>query len=125
MPPASESAASAGVRQRVAIRRPVLGPAALDWADRAVWAVCIGVYLTIYVSGVLGGGDELWTMARAIGFTLVAGLLAKKAVSLLTESALFVEEGPSADQLGPVGSLADLLVSTNVPTHEDAADQAA
>ena len=94
--------------------RPVLDDNALGWAQRAVWAICIAVYLTVFVGGLQAGGDELLTMARAVAFTLAAAVLGKVALGLLARASLPEEQGPSADQPGPVGSLVDLAASTNV-----------
>lgn len=102
---------------------PVLGETALAWGSRLVWLMCIGVYLMVFVGGVRDGGDELLTMARAIGFTLVVGVLGHKALGLLARATVPNEEekGLSADQAGQVGSLVDLVGSTNVAQHEDEA----
>ena len=51
-------------------RQYVLGGVALAWAGRCVWLICIGVYLTVFVGGILAGGDELLTMGRAVALTL-------------------------------------------------------
>ena len=101
--------------------RPALDDAALSWGQRVLWLVCIGVYLTVFVGGVRGGGDELLTMARALGLTLVVGVLGHKALGLLSRATVHVEQGPTADQVGQVGSLADLMGSTNVAQQEDEA----
>ncbi len=103
----------------------VLDDSALAWAQRCVWACCIAVYLTVFVGGVMAGGDELLTMGRAVGLTLVAGLLGKLAVGYLAGATLPQESGRSADQSGQVGSLVDLAESTNVAQHEDAELEAA
>jgi hypothetical protein len=105
-------------------RRYVLGRAALASAGRVVWLICIGVYLTVFVGGVLQGGDELLSMARAVAFTLAAGLLGHTAVGLLGQASLPIEQGPSAAQTGPLGSLADLIDSTNVGQQEHVAEAA-
>jgi hypothetical protein len=102
----------------------VLDDAALAWAQRGVWALCIAVYLTVFIGGVTSHGDELMTMARAIATALAAGVLGKIAVGLLARASLREESGPSANQDGPVGSLADLVASTNVAQHEDTAESA-
>ncbi len=104
--------------------KPVLDETALGWARRGVWAVCIAVYLAVFVGGVMAGGDELLTMGRAIGTTLAAAVLGKLAVSFLGRASLPEEAGPSAAQAGPVGSLVDLLASTNVAQQEDTATPA-
>ena len=98
-----------------------LNDSQLDWARRLIWLVCIGTYLTVFISGVRGGGDELMTVGKAAAFTLVAALLGSKAIGLLSRASLPEEQGPSAAQAGPVGSLADLVASTNVANQEDEA----
>jgi len=106
-------------------RRAVLDEAALGWAERGVWLLCVGVYLTVFVGGILAGGADLIVMGRAVGLTLLTGFLGRTAVRLLGRASLPVEQGPSANDLGQVGSLADLLASTNVAEHEDLAADAA
>jgi hypothetical protein len=105
--------------------RPVLDDSTLAWAQRTVWAVCIGIYLFVFVGGVMSGGDELLTMGRAIALTVAAAVLGKLALGLLAKASLPEEQGPSADQPGPVGSLVDLVASTNVAQQlEDTASPA-
>ena len=104
--------------------RPVLNEAALNWCSRGLWALCIAVYLTVFVGGILARGDELWVMGRAIGLTLVTGVLGKVAIALLARASLpeEEEEGPLADASGPNGSLVEPVPSTNVAEQEDRAD---
>ncbi len=105
--------------------RPVLDDNALGWAQRSLWAICVALYLIVFIGGLNSGGDELLTMGRAIAFTLVAAVLGKVALGLLAKASLPAEQGPSADQPGPVGSLVDLIPSTNVAQqHEDTATPA-
>jgi hypothetical protein len=107
------------------VNKRVLDENALSWANRAVWAICIAVYLTVFIGGLMASGDELEVMGRAVGLTLAAAVLGKVAVGLLGQAALPEEQGPSADQAGPVGSLVDMLASTNVAQQlEDTASQA-
>jgi hypothetical protein len=108
----------------MAEREYVLGGQALAWAGRCVWLICIAIYLTVFVGGILAGGDELLTMARAVAFTLVAGFLGHKGVGVLGRASLPIEQGPSASQTGPLGSLADLIDSTNVGQHEQLGEAA-
>jgi hypothetical protein len=103
-------------------RVAVLDDTGLAWAQRLVWAVCIGVYLTIFIGGIQAGGAELITVARASGFTLVAAVLGKLALSLLGNASLPVEPGPMAAQDGKLGSLVDLASSANVAHHDDDAN---
>jgi hypothetical protein len=105
-------------------RRPVLNDAALSLAQRGVWALCIGVYLTVFVGGITAGGADLLVMGRAIAFTLVTAFLGHIALGLLARASLPVEEGPLAKPEGPVGSLVDVVSSTNVAGQEDGAEAA-
>jgi hypothetical protein len=105
-------------------RRPALSDEALSWAHRFVWIACIGVYLTVFVGGIQGGGAELITLARAIGFTLAVAWLGRTALGLLGRASLPVGEGQSAGQDGPVGSLSGLVSSANVAAQEHEADAA-
>jgi hypothetical protein len=94
--------------------KPVLDENALAWVQRGVWAICIAVYLTVFVGGLMARGDELQVMGRAIAFTVAAAVLGKVGLGFLARASLPEEQGPSAEQLGPVGSLVDLAASTNV-----------
>jgi hypothetical protein len=100
---------------------PVLGPEALSWGYRVVWTVCIGVYLTVFVSGVVGGGSELTTMLRAMGFTVAVAIIGKLALSVLGRA----KEPLSAAEEGKVGSLIDLVSSPNVSEPEQDEAEAA
>jgi hypothetical protein len=104
--------------------RPALDESALSWVQRVLWALCISVYLTVFIGGIMAGADELVTMARAVGLTLATAVLGKIALGLLARASLLEESGPSADQAGPVGSLVDLVASTNVANQEDTANSA-
>ena len=55
--------------------------------QRAMWAVCVVVYLAVFLGGIQAGGSELMAVARAVGFTLVAE------VSTSTESSLNAGSG--------------------------------
>jgi hypothetical protein len=101
----------------------VLDDAALSWASRIVWLICVAVYLTVFIGGIQAGGADLEVMGRAVAFTLAAGVLGRMAIGVLSRASLPAEEGPSAEQVGPVGSLVDLVGSTNFGQHED--DEAA
>jgi hypothetical protein len=106
-------------------RKPVLREGAMSWAYRMLWATCIAVYLTVFLGGIRSGGDELMTMGRAVAFTLAAGVLGKMALGLIDGASLPEEKGPSADELGPVGSRVDVASSTIVAhQEEDTADSA-
>ena len=106
------------------VREHALDAAAMSKAQGVVWAVCIGVYLTVFIGGIQAGGAELITLGRAIAFTLAAAVLGRVALGLLGRASLPVEKGPTADQEGPLGSLADLMASTKVAQHEDKAEAA-
>ena len=101
-------------------QKRVLADSTLAWVQRCVWAGCIAIYLTVFIGGVMAGGDELLTMGRAAGLTLVAGLLGKMAVGYLAEASLPEESGQSAEQSRQVGSLVDIVESTNVAQQEGA-----
>jgi hypothetical protein len=105
-------------------RKPVMGETAMSWAHRVLWSVCIAVYLTVFIGGIQSGGAELMTMGRAVACTLAVGVLGKMAIGLLGRASLPEEEGPSADELGQVGSLVDPAGSTNVAQQEDWAEAA-
>ena len=98
-------------------RRLVMDAYALSLGYRLVWALCICVYLTVFVSGILAGGAELTTMLRAAGFTFAAALIGKLALSVLGQA----REPLSATQEGTVGSRIDLVSSPNVSEPEDEA----
>jgi hypothetical protein len=104
--------------------RSVLDGTALGWCQRGVWALCIAVYLFVFVSGILGRGDELQVMARAIGVTVAIAVLGKLGLGLLAGASLPEEEGPSAEETGPNGSLVELAPSTNVAEQSDGAEAA-
>ncbi len=108
----------------IAQRRAALDDNTLAWAQRGVWTICVAIYLVVFVGGITSGGDELLTVGRAAVFTLAAGFLGKMALGLLSRASLPVEQGPSADEVGPVGSLVDLVGSTNVAQQDDLADAA-
>jgi hypothetical protein len=91
--------------------------------QRAVWAVCVVVYLAVFLGGIQAGGSELMAVARAVGFTLVAALLGRIALGLLGRASVPAEPVPMAVPEGKVGSLVDLLGSTNVASQEDHENQ--
>src|SRR5712691_3697383 len=102
----------------VVIREAALDDNGLAWARRVVWAMCIGVYLTVFIGGIQGGGAELVAVGRATAFTLSAAVLCMMVLIFLAKSNLPVEQGPMAHQDGKLGSLVDLTSSTNVPQHQ-------
>jgi hypothetical protein len=106
------------------VRELALDAATLGLASRFVWAVCIGVYLAVFIGGIQDGGAELITLGRATAFTLAAAVLGRMALGLLGRASLPVQQGPTADQEGPLGSLVDLVASTNVAQQEDEAEAA-
>jgi|SRR5579859_9368 len=105
-------------------RMAVVGEYGLAWAQRIVWAVCIGVYLTVFIGGIQAGGAELITIGRAAAFTLGAAVLGKMALNFLANASLPIERGPTANQGGAFGSLVNLPLSANVPQPQDEADAA-
>ncbi len=46
------------------VREPALDEAAMSRAQGVVWAVCIGVYLTVFIGGIHAGGAELLALGR-------------------------------------------------------------
>src|SRR6185503_21356379 len=96
-------------------RTPVMGADALSWGYRGLWALCIGVYLTVFVSGIQAGGSDLNTMGRAMGFTLATAVIGKVALTLLGRAT----EPLTATEDGTVGSRIDLVSSPNVSQPED------
>ncbi len=105
-------------------RVAALDEAGLAWAQRVIWAVCIGVYLTVFIGGIQAGGAELISVGRAAAFTLMAAVLGKMTLSLLGKASLPVEPGPMANQAGILGPLEVPSLSANVPQHQDEADAA-
>jgi hypothetical protein len=105
-------------------KTPALDDNAVSWARRGVWLVCIGVYLTVFIGGVHAGAAELITLARAAGFTLAAAVLGRFALNLLERASLPVWQGPMDNEEGTLGSLLDLVPSTNVAQHVDEAEAA-
>ena len=101
------------------IREAALDDNGLAWARRVVWAMCIGVYLTVFIGGIQSGGAELIAIGRAAAFAVGAAVLGKMALSLLAKASLPIEQGPMANQDGKLGSLVDLSASTNVPQQQD------
>ena len=106
-------------------RIAALDNAGMAWAQRLVWAMCIGVYLTVFIGGIQAGGDELMSVGRASAFTLLAAVLGKMALNLLAQASLPVIPAPMATQAGILGSLVDPSISANVPQHQDEALAAA
>jgi ABC-type phosphate transport system permease subunit len=101
-------------------REPVMSEAALAWGYRGIWALCIAVYLVVFVGGVQAGGSDLLTIGRAIGFTLATALVGKLALSVLAQA----KQPLSATEDGTVGSLVDLTSSPNISEPEDEAEAA-
>ena len=105
-------------------RERVVDDTVMTWAHRLVWAICLGVYMTVFIGGILAGGSELVTLGRAIGFTLVAAVLARIGLALLDGATLPVEQGRLADEEGPLGSLVEPVSSTNVAEQVEGAEVA-
>jgi hypothetical protein len=105
-------------------RVPALGDGALAWAGRGVWVACIAVYLTVFVGGIAAGASDLSALGKAMGFTLATALLGRVAVGFLARASVPVQQVPSADEDGTVGSLVDLVASPNLARPEDEAGAA-
>jgi hypothetical protein len=108
--------------ERRAIEAPrvrALSDRAFHRYQRGVWAVCIVVYLAVFLGGLQAGGSELMSVARAAGFTLVAAFLGRTALRLLGGATVPGEPVPMAVAEGKVGSLADMLGSTIVASQDD------
>ena len=105
-------------------RISVLSAEALDWGYRLLWALCIAVYMTVFVSGIVGGGSELTSMGRAVGFALAAALTGKLALSVVAQATQQKEEPLSATADGTVGSRIDMVSSPIVSEPEDEAEAA-
>ena len=101
-------------------REPVLSEAALAWGYRGVWALCIAVYLVVFISGLQAGSSDLATIVRAVGFTLATALIGKLALSVLSQA----RQPLSATEDGTVGSLIDLTSSPNISEPVDEAGAA-
>ena len=96
-------------------------PNAMNWGYRIIWALCAGVYLAVFISGIQGGGSDLGTLGRAAGFTLAMALVGKLALSVLSKATHPVAEPLMAARVGTFGSLGDLLDSPNVNDQEESA----
>jgi hypothetical protein len=105
-------------------RPALMHEAVLGWAQRILWILCILVYLGVFIGGLVTGGDELLSMARAAAFTIGVAALGRIALNLLGRATFPVERGPSTDPDGTVGSLAGLMESTNVAQHKDGSQAA-
>jgi hypothetical protein len=101
-----------------------LDDTALGWAQRAVWAVSIAVYLVVFIGGIHAGGADLTTMGRAAAFAVGTALLGRLVLSFLSRATMPNRQGPMADEDGPVGSLVDLASSANVAQQTDVAEAA-
>ena len=87
---------------------------AQTWLVRGAWLACVGVYLVVFVGGVLAGVSDLTAMLRAAGLTLATAVLGKLAVGLLCRASQPVTEPPSATEDRTLGSLLDVVSSPNV-----------
>jgi hypothetical protein len=81
---------------------------------RGVWLACVGVYLVVFVGGLLVGVSDLVAMLRAAGLTLAIAVLGKLALSIVSRAPQPTREQPSAAQDGTLGSLLDVVSSPNV-----------
>jgi hypothetical protein len=81
---------------------------------RGVWLACVGVYLVVFVGGVLIGVPDLVAMLRALGLTLATAVLGKLALTLVGRASDPAAEPPLAGQDRTLGSLVDVVSSPNV-----------
>jgi hypothetical protein len=81
---------------------------------RGVWLACVGVYLVVFVGGLLVGVSDLQAMLRAAGLTLGTAVLGKLALSIVSRASQPVTQQPSAGQDRTLGSLVDVVSSPNV-----------
>jgi hypothetical protein len=105
-------------------RVPALDEPALNWVKRGVWAICVAVYMAVFVGGIHAGSEELGVVARAAGFTLVAALLGRVGLGLLEKASLPGEPVPMDDEEGRLGSRIDMVSDPNLAEQEDLADAA-
>ena len=100
-------------------RTSAASAALMDWGYRLVWVVCIGVYLTVFISGVQAGASELTTMARAMGFTFATAVIGRIAMGIIGGATVSLEQPPLATQDGTVGSLVDVVSSPTLAQHTE------
>jgi hypothetical protein len=104
-------------------RIPVLNEVALSWAKRGVWAVCVSVYLIVFLGGLWAGNEELRLLARAAALTLIAGVLGRIALGLLARASTPGEEiVPMAEPERKVSSLLDQYTESKVAGQVETAD---
>jgi hypothetical protein len=92
------------------------------WARRGVWALCIGVYLIVFLGGLWARSEELGVLGRAAALTLVAGVLGRIGLGLLGRASSPGEIIPMAKPEGKVTSLVDQYTESKVAEQVDAAD---
>lgn len=105
-------------------RTPALTEAALNWAGRGVWALCVAVYLTVFIGGLQAGNEELSLVGRAAAFTVAAAVLGRIGLALLGRASLPGEAVPMDDEDGRLGSRIDMTSTPNVGEQEDQARRA-
>src|SRR5439155_25521256 len=88
---------------------------------RGMCAMCIGGYVLVFIGAIPSGGAELLSVGRAVGCTLVAALRGRTALGFLAQASVRGEPFPMAVEERKVGSLVELLRSTNVPEQPDEA----
>jgi hypothetical protein len=104
-------------------RIPVLNDVALSWAKRGVWAVCVSVYLIVFLGGLWAGSEELRLLARAAALTLIAGVLGRIGLGLLARATTPGEEiVPMAEPERKVSSLLDQYTESKVAGQVETAD---
>jgi hypothetical protein len=86
----------------------------LDLLRRLVWLACVGVYLVVFVGGVLAGTSDLVAMLRAAGLSVATAVLGRLALGVVSRASQPAPEPPSAGEDRTLGSLLDLVSSPNV-----------
>ena len=94
--------------------QPIPSDEAAAWLHRGVWLACVGVYLVVFVGGLLVGVSDLLAMLRAAGLALVTAVLGKLALGIVSRASEPTTDQPSAGQDRTLGSLVDVVSSPNV-----------
>jgi hypothetical protein len=93
---------------------PILSDEAQAWLHRGVWLACVGVYLVVFLGGLLVGVPDLLALLRAVGLTLATAVLGKLTLNLVSRASQPAPEPLSAGQDRTLGSLLDVVSSPNV-----------
>jgi hypothetical protein len=117
------------IQDREPVYKAVLSETALGWTQRGLWAMCVVVYLTVLVGGLMSGGDDLVVTGRAVGLTLTTAVLGKIGIGLLGRASEIEEpkeeEVPSAEEPGQDGSGDQPSTSTMFDDDDDDDDDLA